>query len=114
MRTYGRTADAYGNLTWVQVSTDSAGFNDYVYITTLIQVLKLSIGESPFWSNYGIPAQQSVIQQIIPDFYITQIQQQFSQYFASLSVARISDNPPTYNINVIMNNGTKFQTTIAS
>ena len=111
MRAWGRV-----NGVWTEVVTDPVtGLNDAVWLTTLLRVLKLNLGEDPFHTDYGIPAQQSVQQQIFPDFYAIQmIQQQFSQYFASLSVARISDNPPTYNINVIMNNGTKFQTTIAS
>ena len=87
MRTYGRVAKnpLYPTqLTWVEVDTDSAGFNDLVYLTTLAQVLKLNLNESPFFSNFGIPAQQSLITQVYPDYYVSFIQQQFAQYFTSL------------------------------
>jgi hypothetical protein len=44
MRTYGR--DANGK--WVLVVPDENGFNDSIYLTTLIQNLKLAPQESPF------------------------------------------------------------------
>ena len=85
MRTYGRTVDVLtGKKTWWVVTTDSNGFNDSVYITTLAQVCKLNLGESPFFANYGIPAHPSVVMQIYPDFYMIRTQQQFVPYFTSL------------------------------
>jgi hypothetical protein len=45
----------------VEVTTDANGYNDAVYLTTLSQVLKLNLGESPFYANYGIPQYQSVL-----------------------------------------------------
>ena len=118
MRTYGRIYDRNGkNPKWVQISTDANGFNDYVYITTLIQVLKLNLGESPFWANYGIPAKNAVLQQIAPDFYAIKTQQQFSGYFANLIITpiKIVTNPsnPTYQVNITTHSGAKFQETIA-
>jgi hypothetical protein len=114
MRIYGRIIDELGNKTWVVVTPDANGFKDNIYITNLIQVLKLYLGESPFWANYGIPAQMSVIQQVMPDFYINRTQTQFSQYFASLIVSRIADNPPTYNINAVSNNGAIINVDVAT
>ena len=112
MRSYGRVYAQDGSYKWVQVNTDADGFNDDVWITTLIQCLKLSIGESPFYSNYGIPAQRSIIQQIFPNFYVVQTQSQFSQYFASLIVSQVSSPTPTYNINVVKNQGAKLAISI--
>lgn len=127
MRTYGRvttiipgknTSDApTSTKTWVVVQTDENGSNDYVFLTTLCQVLLLNLGESPFYANYGIPGKNSVIQQIHPDFYVTITQQQFSQYFASLiitkTVVTINKRPtPVYQVNVLLNNGTKAQAVI--
>ena len=113
MRTYGRVPGLSGQPTvWVEVITDPNGLNDQVYLTTLLQVLKLNLGESPFYSNFGIPAQQSVIQQIFPDYYVSLIQQYFAVYFASLTIARTSASPPTYQVNVITHNGIKFDTQI--
>jgi hypothetical protein len=112
MRTYGRTYDEYGVPTWVEVQTDSNGDNSYVYITTLIQCLKLVLGESPFYANYGIPAIQSVVQQILPDFYVNQTQSQFAPYFASLIVSKQTSDPPTYLVNLVTKQGTKFQEVI--
>jgi len=110
MRVYGR--DATTNA-WVEVQTDTSGFNDYVYITALIQCLKLNLNESPFWANWGIPAQQSVVQQIFPDFYVALIQQRYSVYFASLRISKVPSYTPTYNINIITNQGVKMQMSVA-
>ena len=97
---------------WVEVSTTDDGYDDAVYLTTLIQVLLLFLNESPFFANYGIPAKESIIQQMAPDFYIAQTQQQFSQYFASLTVARQLSNPPTYLINAVTHQGFRVNTAI--
>jgi hypothetical protein len=87
------------------VTTDANGFNDAVYITTLIQCLKLNLGESPFFANYGIPAQKSVMTQIFPDFYTYQTQAQFKQYFVSLTVQKVNSPTPTYDINAVTHSG---------
>lgn len=104
MRTYGRNSEGK----WVLVETDEYGFNDAIYLTTLVQNLKLSPQESPFFANNGIPAQASVIQQILPTYYVNRLQQQFSQYFSSLQIAMVSDDPPVYNISAITNAGSKI------
>lgn len=115
IRTFGRITNEDGSKTWGEVDTDAQGFNDAVWLTTLIQCLKLSIGESPFYANYGIPAQRSIVQQIFPDFYVAQTQAQFAQYFASLIIAKVA-NPltPEYNVNVVTNQGVKIVTQIAT
>jgi hypothetical protein len=105
VRTYGRVYDELGNATWVEVQTDPTGQNDAVFLTTLIQTCKLSRGESPVFANYGIPAQQSVVTQVFPDFYVTQTQQQFSEYFASLIISRVPALDPIYAVAVQFNNG---------
>ena len=118
MRTYGRTYDEYGNPTWVEIQTDQNGFNDYVYTTALIQVLKLNLGESPFWATYGIPAKPSLVQQVAPDYYTMITQQQFAQYFANLNVTRITTYTakgapvPTYRVNVITHTGVQIEAQI--
>jgi len=93
---------------WVEVDTDEAGNNDAVWLTTLIQVLKLNYGESPIYGNYGIPAQTSVMSQVLPDYYATLAQQQFSQYFISLHLSRraLTDSAsPTYDVSIVANPG---------
>lgn len=108
MRTYGRVTDEYGKTTWKVVTTDAAGFNDYVWVTTLIQCLKLNLGESPFWANYGIPAHASIVQQIYPDYYVTLTQQQFAPHFASLLLSKVpNQGKPVYRINATTNQGVK-------
>lgn len=109
MRTYGR--DANGK--WVKVETDGNGFNDAVYLTTLIQNLKLAPQESPFFAVNGIPANGSVIQQILPTFYVNRLQQQFSQYFSSLQLALTESDPPAYTISAITNSGSKIITQVS-
>jgi hypothetical protein len=86
---------------WVEVTTDAAGYNAAVWLTTLAQVLALGLNESPVFGNYGIPAQQSVVTQVLPDYYANQTQQQFSQYFLSLLVTRQASNPPTYAVSAL-------------
>lgn len=93
---------------WVVVESEN-GFDDNVWLTTLCQVLLLNLNESPFYSNFGIPAKQSVLQQVAPDFWVAFTQQNFSQYFASLIVTReVGTREPTYIINVITNQGNKL------
>lgn len=115
MRTYGRiTNPITGKKTWVVVQTDANGSNDYVWITTLCQVLQLNLGESPFYANSGLPAKPSIVQQVAPDFYVSRMQQQFAQYFASLIIAKVVGADPTYRINITTNQGTKVAATIAT
>jgi hypothetical protein len=109
VRSWGRLGT-----TWVEVSTDTNGFNDYVYITTLIQCLLLNLNEDPFHADHGIPAQQSVLTQIFPDYYTYATQSQFRQFFASLSVQKIKSRTPTYNIQALTHSGVIIQETIAT
>ena len=112
MRTYGRVTSELGVKSWVVVTTDSNGFNDNVYLTTLIQCLLLILGESPFNANYGIPAQQSLVQQVFPDFYVAQTQQQFAQYFANLMITKVVSANPLYRVNVVRNSGARSEVAI--
>lgn len=106
MRTYGRVTNPDGSKTWVEVLTTSAGDNSYVWLTTLIQVLKLNTGESPFFGKDGIPAKNSVITQTLPTFAVQQVQTQFSQYFSNLTITLITAIPtPTYQVNVVFFSG---------
>lgn len=118
--TYGASALGYAGdytitpNTWTEVTTDANGYNDNVYLTTLAQVLQLNLGESPFYANYGIPQQQTIVTQVMPDFYVSQINSLMSPYFASLMINRTSSNPPTYAVNVITHNGAIINTEIAT
>lgn len=115
MRTWGRIPDGKGGKKWVAVESDSTGDFSYGWLTTLIQTLKLGLGESPFYAQYGIPAQQSIISQVYPDYYVNMIQQQFSGYFASLTVARNNQaTTPTYTINAVFNNGVTYRGDVAA
>ena len=108
MRTWGRVAGV-----WVEVSTDVNGQNDRVWLTTLIQTLKLNLGESPFWANYGIPAAPSVMSQVQPDYYMTRTQQQYAPYFAALLLSKTASSPdPVYAINVTMLDGTVINASV--
>lgn len=98
---------------WQEVTTDAQGSNDEVYLTTLCQVLLLGLNESPFYGNFGIPAQQAVLSQLPPDYYVTATQQQFAQFFASLVISRRSSNPPTYDISVVTHQGVRLSASVA-
>jgi hypothetical protein len=100
MRVYGRIAGV-----WQIVTTDANGYNDNVNCTWLWQCLKLDQGESPFYSDWGIPARRSVMTQVFPDYYVNLMQQRFTQYFASLQIIKQQSTTPTYNITVITQQG---------
>jgi hypothetical protein len=115
MRTWGRVPDGDGNQKWVVVESDADGDFSYGWLTTLIQTLKLGLGESPFYAQYGIPAQQSIVTQVYPDYYVNVTQQQFAGYFASLSITKIDgEKKPTYNIQAVLLNGATYRGEIAA
>ena len=103
MRTYGQ--DESGK--WVTIATDANGFNDAVYLTTLVQNLKLAPQESPFRESrhsrqrFSDPADY-------PHLYVNRLQQQFSGHFSSLQIALTEVDPPVYDISVITNSGSKI------
>ena len=120
MRVWGRVysvpATDPPTWTWIEVTTDPNGFNDMVYLTALIQELKLGLGESPFYGSYGIPGAQSVITQVAPDYYVMLTQQRYAPYFASLvitkrpnTVTNLKQSPvPTYDVSVITHQGVRL------
>ncbi len=121
LRTFGRIGQTNGvGGKWVEVTTDANGLDDAVWTTTLIQCLKLSQGESPFYSSYGIPARYSVVTQVFPDYGAATTQTQFSPYFASLAITRIQGYTvngiptPAYQVNAVCHNGATVGVVVAS
>lgn len=115
MRTWGRITQPDGTKQWVLVPEVNGDFT-YGWITTLIQCLKLNLNESPFYANYGIPAQRAIIQQLFPDFYVNQTQQQFAQYFASLTITRVPSADPTkltYSVEIVTLQGSVIMQEVA-
>jgi hypothetical protein len=114
IRTWGRLSNPTpgGPPVWVPVVTQSNGDNSAVWFTTLIQCLLLNLNEDPRFANWGIPAQQSVLTQIFPDFYTYQTQSQFKQYFLNLTVQKVNSPTPTYNINAITFSGATLSAVI--
>lgn len=104
MRTYGRNSEGK----WVVVETDSEGFSDAVWLTTLVQNIRLAPQESPFFAQNGIPVYGSIIQQIIPTFYVNKMQKEFSDHFTSLKITLESQDPPVYNISAVTKLGSKI------
>ena len=99
---------------WVAVTEDATGHFDYIALTALVQCLKLNLGESPFWGNYGIPAKSSVLQQLPPDYNVALTQAFFAPYFASLIVSKDATRiEPTYQVNVVRTAGSTMQMTVA-
>lgn len=74
MRTWGRQYAKDGTYQWVEVTTDPNGFSDNLWLTTLVQALKLNLGESPFYANLGIPQYQTIMTQVMPSYYVSNIQ----------------------------------------
>ena len=115
LRTYGRVGQVNGiGGTWVVITTDANGDNSNVFLTTLCQVLKLSLGEDPFFGNFGIPATQSVITQVFPTHYVTQTQTQFAQYFASLVITQAPGPTPVYFVKAVCHSGAILTATVAT
>lgn len=118
-RVYGRVTSELGVKSWVEVTTDSNGFDDEVNVVWLAQVLQLNLGESPFYSDWGLPAHQSVISQIAPDLNVMLTQLRFAPYFASIIITKLrgvappsgfprAAPPPTYVASIISHTGAKF------
>jgi hypothetical protein len=116
MRTWGRINQINGEGgTWVEVSTDAQGYDDSVYLTALVQALKLNTGESPFHANVGIPAYQTVVTQVFPDYYAMLTQEQFAPYFAALVITRKQgSNPPVYDITAVCHSGATLNAEVAA
>lgn len=115
MRVWGRNYNEDGSYQWVAVTTDANGYNENCYLTALCQALKLNLGESPFYANVGIPQQQTILTQVYPDWYISQIQRQYAQYFASLTIVRVQGSfPPQYNVTAVCYSGAILSTTVAT
>lgn len=106
MRTWGRNAQKQ----WVELTS----YSD-VWLATLVQTLRLGQGESPFYGNYGLPAQQSVVTQIAPDAAVARTQAQYSPYFASLAIsADTTAQQPTYTVQAVLQNGQLLSTSVAT
>lgn len=113
IKVYGGLVELLGvaSGTWACVQTSPTGDNSYVFLVALLQVLKLNLNESPFWGASGVPSQQVVQQQADPDYYVTQIQQQYAQYFTSLVITKTSSNPLVYQVNVVLFSGAQLSVT---
>jgi hypothetical protein len=105
MRSYGRVYTNGVPGPWQVVQTTPEGQDDLVWSTTLFQVLKLNLNESPFYGDWGIPAHPSIVQQVFPDYYIALTQQRFAPRFASLTISRASATKPTYNVAITTQQG---------
>lgn len=121
MRAWGRVRDPdtgafipdpVTGMLWRMVETDPiTGDNSAVYLTNLCQVFLLNLNESPFYANYGLPAQQTIMTQVNPNFYVARTQSQFSQFFAALLVSNPPANAneaPVYKISVTTFNGARI------
>lgn len=106
MRTYGKNANGQ----WIEVLETS-----YIWLATLAQTLRLNEKESPFYANYGLPAHDSVMSQTAPTVAINRTQSQYAPYFANLSVTKNElATQPTYNISAVFQDGTIFQSEVAT
>lgn len=105
MRVWGRVYSSPTSWTWQAAQTDASGNNDMPAATWFIQCCKLNLLESPFFGQWGLAAQQSVVQQVAPDYYMSLMQQRFAPYFASLLIAKNSGSTPSYGITIITHQG---------
>jgi hypothetical protein len=94
---------------WVLVQTDAAGNNDLFWITALCQAILLNLNESPSFSNVGLPARQSVLTGVPPDYNMSLLQKRYAPYFQSLVITRApgtgDGNDPQYLVNLVTHSG---------
>ena len=116
MRTWGRLGQVNGvGGTWTEVTASADGDLSNVFLTALAHSIKLSINESPFFASVGIPAQQSIISQVFPDWYVAQMQTLYAPHFASLVMTRVPQSfPPVYKVNAVCFNGAQLTMQIAT
>jgi hypothetical protein len=114
-RAWGRVYAEDGTYTWTIVTPDANGNLDAIYITALIQTLRLNLNESPFWASIGIPAHPSVISQLYPNYYVNRIQQFYAPFFANLTIVfqgapfDAEERPvPTWDVNVLTKSGFSY------
>jgi hypothetical protein len=118
MRVWGRVYNVDGTYQWEEITTDTNGYNDAVYVTALCQVLQLQTGESPFYAQYGIPALPCIASQIFPDMPVYMIQNKYAPYFASLKITKVlvvnEYNVPTpvYKVQVLTQIGSIVNLTL--
>lgn len=113
IRTYGRVTDPKsGARWWVEIDADMNDNPDSVYLTALIQTLKLNWGESPFFGDWGIPAHRSVMQQVFPDYFVLLTQKRYAPYFMSLAIVKQPVPTPTYSVTIQFKSGAKISTTV--
>ena len=70
--------------------------SEWVYITDpelinfeiMLAALKAEPREMPFFANYGVEAQDSVMSRTMPDYWMIRTQEQFAKNFKSLSIVR--------------------------
>ena len=119
MRVWGRQVNSDLSYTWVEVTTDSNGYNDEVMLTAFCQVLQLQPGESPFYSQYGVPSIQAVQSQLYPTASVYYMQKLYSPNFIALSVSptsAVDTNKsvyPVYNVVAVANSGAILTRTVA-
>jgi len=96
----------------VTVEADINDNPDSVYLTALIQTLKLNWGESPFFGDWGIPAHQAIVQQIFPDYYVLLTQKRYAPFFMTLGVVKRPTDTPMYDISIQFKSGAVISTTV--
>ncbi|WP_077395442.1 hypothetical protein [Bombella intestini] len=105
MRVWTRVHQPDGRRVWKAVTGDQGN------IAWLQNALLLQLGESPFWADWGIPVQQTLVSRVWPDYYLNLTQRRFRDIFPSLQITRKDGGngaDPVYDISVILNNGTLY------
>lgn len=108
-RVWGRVHSDPGSSTdartWQAYETDSSGSDDLPNFIWLQNALLLRLNESPFYADWGIPVQQTLLTQVFPDYYTALTQRRFSQYFASCIISRTSSTSPEYGVSIVTQTG---------
>ena len=76
-----------------------------IWVTIVKHELQLRVGESPFFSDAGIPAEDSIIAQQEPDFHVNNVKRRYEAKFRRFDIVKRSIVPLIYDIALTTRNG---------
>jgi len=69
-----------------------------IWVTIVKHELQLRVGESPFYADAGIPAEDSIITQQEPDYHVNNVKRRYEAKFNAFDITKVSGQPLVYNI----------------
>jgi len=76
-----------------------------IWVTIVKHELQLRVGESPFFADAGIPAEDSIITQQEPDYHVNNVKRRYEAKFRRFDIVKRSIVPLIYDIALTTRNG---------